>query len=923
MIAVQPRHFVYRGSILASGFIIRSDLATVGETRRRVLDLWQPGLRVKAIDSSLIAILPVPTRVIVEQAVGDPLVRSGSVLIALPLEPDEIQALAATNDSLVFAKAGQIQKIELAELPDEDPARWIDIASITIADVVTLGAPPERPAFEAPAFDPRRNIPGVPPASSELQGLLAELRKAQGGRDRAMVRTALVSLRESVTRLWEFMRRFRFRSRPRKQMTRGTSQHASPRPGRRRNRLGRWLGRGINQVVNFTRLSRVMFARHARYLSRMMAMMQSGDIDEGLRHAIPLADATKLVSRDAPSLWSWFRLPRRRPDLSIHLGAAEPRPAWALGGQMYNHLRDLYRQAFQRLEAQGRIEEAAFVLTELLAVHAEAVSFLEKHGRLRLAAEIAEARKLNPAIAIRLWWLAKERKRAISLACRTGEFEQAIQHLAGHQAEADQLRLVWAGWLALSGRYLAAAEAVWPLNNERDLVIKYLDQAFQAGGTAAAIALARKGARFPQSFADVLPAAETLMAEENEESARARSAFAESLRKEPVTSESLVLARLATRALVRDVQQGTMEMSAVQLRRLVDFTGDPCLRADVPPIQRLKPESPSEPPSGIVEVSASDIGLHPVADLALLPDGRLLVALGEAGLMLLSREGRQIAQWNQPAQRLVVSDDGTRVLGMARRDRICRLIRFDVLARKAAYWCDTRITEYTDNFDGSAWCIADGEDLYLIDTLAQHFEPLWRVPDLGGKIVAMRRNRKENRLHVVTENPKLVTSWTFDHPSCNLRAKREFESDLDQFGSLLQDLVPVGQLIDVATSVSEEGDIFEQWTFPTDGPAPALISQIQTNPAGTRKLIGKLLGGRLQHAAARGRWIAIPVRCEDYIQIVVFDPSTGVGNVFMKLHGAKQVVARFADDVLVCGDDQGRILAVNLTTRKTVRDLRL
>jgi hypothetical protein len=150
-------------------------------------------------------------------------------------------------------------------------------------------------------------------------------------------------------------------------------------------------------------------------------------------------------------------------------------------------------------------------------------------------------------------------------------------------------------------------------------------------------------------------------------------------------------------------------------------------------------------PTAAVEIAAHDAGRHFVTDLALLPDGRLLLALGEAGLLFLSRDGRPIAQLNQPAHKLVVSDGGSRVIGIASRDSVSRLVRIDVVERTASYWCDTTISTYTDNFDGSVRCVANGEDVFLIDTLAQGFEALWRIPDLGGSVRAMQRNRKEHR----------------------------------------------------------------------------------------------------------------------------------------------------------------------------------
>ena len=176
MIDLSRRHFVNRGSVLASGFMIHLDLTGISEARDRVLKIWQPGLQLKKTDSAFIVLLPVPVRVIAEQAIGDPLVRHRRLLITLPLEPKEVACLSLPPDSVVFAKAGRIQTIPLAGLSDEDITQWIDIESATIAEVISLGTPPEKPAFQIPEFDTRK-ISGIPPASSELQLLLAELRQ--------------------------------------------------------------------------------------------------------------------------------------------------------------------------------------------------------------------------------------------------------------------------------------------------------------------------------------------------------------------------------------------------------------------------------------------------------------------------------------------------------------------------------------------------------------------------------------------------------------------------------------------------------------------------------------------------------------------------------------------------------------------------
>src|SRR5438132_2588848 len=99
MIVLCPRHFVNRGSVLASGFVVHWRVIGISEARDRILKLWQPGLQLKKTDSAFIVLLPVPVRVIAEQAIGDPLVRHQRLLIALPLEPKEVTCLSLPNDS--------------------------------------------------------------------------------------------------------------------------------------------------------------------------------------------------------------------------------------------------------------------------------------------------------------------------------------------------------------------------------------------------------------------------------------------------------------------------------------------------------------------------------------------------------------------------------------------------------------------------------------------------------------------------------------------------------------------------------------------------------------------------------------------------------------------------------------------------------
>ncbi len=965
MIAVRPVQFVNRGSVLASGFMIGTAAMGVTEARRRVLRLWRPGVQIKKLKAggageTLIVLLPSPVRVIAEEAIGGPLVRRNRLLIALPLVQEEINALAAPDDSLVFANSGRIVTVPLAELAVEDVAEWIDTGGFEVAEVSSLGAPPHVPVFEPPKFDARENIPGIPPAASELQNLLDRLRQQREGGGAvpatqpalsvaARVRQYLrgvwrnwkqrkrastvpggsragislgFALRQGLARLGRYVRSLRS-GLGRKTAQQGSVQTPQPKAASGENRVWKWLRRNGNRFLNFTRVAQLLSSRYGRYLARMMDMMESGDIEEGLRHAIPLADATELPKR--MSLLS--RLPQRRSSLEINPNRGAAGSTWGLGGDLYGYLRDLYRRAFERLKAAGRIEEAAFVLTELLSAHAEAVSFLEKHGRFRIAAEIAEARKMAPALAIRLWWLARERERAIALAIRTGEFEKAISLLSDHPEEAARLRIAWAERLARSGKFLAAADALWPLHSERYFAGQFLDEAIELGGTSGAMALAKRSAHFPETFTDMLPRVEALMADESAEFAGARRAFAETLRVQPGTPESRSLARIAARSLLRDAQRGFSPLVPAQLRNLLDYTADPCLRADVPALQVMLegvnygPES--SPPVCIIEIAASDVGSHAVCDLAWLPDGRMLLAMGEAGLLFLSREGKIIARSNEPAEELVVSDDGSRAIGIARRDSVSRLIRIDVLARKATYWCDATITAHTPNFDGSVWCAANGEDVFVIDTLAKGFDALWRIPDMGGSILAMQRNRKDSLFYVVSVG-KPLTLWKYEQPGWVLRSRQILDSDADQPGRPAEsETGPVELRGPVA--IGEEGDIYVEMVTIFPNPLPRVVNQIKISGVACERqaLDGGVSGGRLSHAAAREQWMAVPVFQESGVDVYVLNTRSGKAELRLRLPGVEGIALRFAGNMLLCADNQGRALAMDIASGGCVRDFRV
>ncbi|HEY4573285.1 MAG TPA: hypothetical protein VIJ26_04960, partial [Thermoanaerobaculia bacterium] len=343
------------------------------------------------------------------------------------------------------------------------------------------------------------------------------------------------------------------------------------------SRFATALHRLTGRTALASRLSRAVSRRHTAYIRKMKEMFESGDLESALRHAIPLA---------AEAAGGPRRLPLRsfapRADLHIRPERSRPWSVAEISPDLHGELRRLYREAFHRLEAQDRIEEAAFLLAEVLHAHEEAVSFLEHHGRLRLAAEMAEARDLAPGLVVRQWFLAGDRQRGLRIAHRTGAFADAVTRLerSRETGQASELRRLWARELAAAGDYAAAVDTVWQLPDERHRALEWMDLAIDQGGAPAGRMLARKIALAPEPFVEVRGAARRLLESWRAEGAPARLAFADTLRRGDRSPVAATLARAAVRAIARDSGRFGARMEPADLRQLAAFAGDGALRAD-------------------------------------------------------------------------------------------------------------------------------------------------------------------------------------------------------------------------------------------------------------------------------------------------------------------------------------------------------
>ncbi|MFL6194329.1 MAG: hypothetical protein ACJ75H_09180 [Thermoanaerobaculia bacterium] len=680
---------------------------------------------------------------------------------------------------------------------------------------------------------------------------------------------------------------------------------AEPSPEPHRSRAGGIGGRFATALHRLTgrtalasRLSRAVGRRHTTYIRKLREMFESGDLDSALRHAIPLA------AEAGPR-----RLPLRSfaPRAELHIRPERSRP-WSvaeISPDLHGELRRLYRDAFHRLEAQERIEEAAFLLAEVLHDHEEAVSFLERHGRLRLAAEMAEARDLPPGLVVRQWFLAGDRQRGLRIAHRTSAFADAVTRLerSGETAQAAELRRLWASQLAAAGDYAAAVDTVWPLPEERRRALDWMDRAIAQGGAPAGRMLARKVVLAPEPFEEVRAAAVTLLESWRTEGSPARLAFAETLRHGPRTPAAMALARAAVRAVARDSGRLGARMDTADFRQLVAFAGDGALRADglALPLPARSPwvvrGEPGEP--WRVEIAARDAGRMPAHDAVFLPNGLTAVALGEAGVRLLSRGGRTVAEIDQPAHRLVVSDHGDRALALARRGDAWQLARLDLVTKRAEPWCTVRLGAFAPDYDGALWFVAGPQGLIAAEPAGDRLDGGWGLSRLPGKPVALARSA--GRCSAVFDGAEPEV-WTYELPSLTLRRR---ELVVPAFGNRkLQSL-----------AVSPEGTLAE---------LSVIGRKLALHVHGGGDLEIPLHGpGRPGEPALAGDWVALPVHEPEGLVIrLVHRPSAAV-RAEVTLGKATRAAIRLSPQYLTVADDRGRVVVLDLENGQVRRDYRL
>jgi hypothetical protein len=650
----------------------------------------------------------------------------------------------------------------------------------------------------------------------------------------------------------------------------------------------RWLAR----MAITSQVSRLLGRRQAAYVRKMLELFESGRLDEALRHAIPLGN-------DNASLGQAFGTPNARENLQLNrkIGVTL---GIRLGDDLDAYLRKLYRRSFDKLDREGRVDEACFVLAELLKVRQEALDYLEKHQRYTQAAELALAWDCSPDVIVRLQCLAGNWRHAVAVARRDNAFANAVIQLEKRWPEAaSRLREEWAKSLVVRGDWLGAVEVIWPIVSLRVMAVDWLLSAEAAGGRLEARALVKRVLLLPDTWVDCADRLEMLRDDPACSAERAAIAVALLALKDS-HPRARQLARIVLPAILGDQSRVDGLLTKSDLQGLITLAADPMLRADLPngtlPVRAAQELRLNREP---LKGRLPEAGGLAIRDAVALDDGQHLVALGEAGAVVIDLRGKIVARFAVPAERIVIASSKQVALVVAQRDRLSRVSRLDITKRRSTDLGLIELAYSTQEFDGISWTVGRGNCLRVLDTQNSLHEVLWQVADLPGQIRGLSANENAEQI-VIEGDGGVLELWRYALPMRRLLARgEELPNVMDN--TTFRVLNPNGGVIDVVSEQDAHGGTSISYRLHTrifhiasglfmGEPAPQLT-------------------GGVSHS-----WLYLSIRGLEQNHFLVVSLGDGQVRASFDWPSAAQPQMRITSGHCIVFDAQGRLCSLDITT---------
>lgn len=532
----------------------------------------------------------------------------------------------------------------------------------------------------------------------------------------------------------------------------------------------------LREKILTSQLGAITSRQNAKYLQKMMDMLNKGDFEQGLKHAIPLSKEAGAGQKRAG-----FLGPRSSLGLSGHGSGYGVN----LGAKLQQYLEQLYQRSFEKLDKAGRFEEAAFVKAELLQNIHDAIEYLQSKGLTELAAELAEAKSMPMVLIIRLWLKAGNKEKALWFALSSGQYNNVITLLENRDKDlAEQFRTQLVERFCQEGKFVEAIEMGWPVKSLHDKLSKLLEQVSLDDSPSAllirvkALLLSANPEHKQQHamalishFEDTrlltLPLRQTAISE------------LVKLRVTEANQAVSVVAKAALKSYFNDITLGNCDKNKQIQAALLLLIDDDLFKYD---IRRTSVKHINKLKSLATQTSTIQLQLdatpyaNEILDMVLLADGNVLLALGEMGVILVNQNGKVIQRFNQPVHNFVPANNRQHVLCLAHRDTFISVFKFELTHQRLKAVKDFEFDRYAPDYDGSLWFVSKGDSLICIDLNSTPIKIFWQVNDLPGAVQYIKR--ADDFINLVLLDSQGLNHWQYRFPTLTLAAREPIRNAL-------------------------------------------------------------------------------------------------------------------------------------------------